>query len=173
VTHAIIANNQAGVNAAADAAGSLGYSIGTVATGVEGEAAVVARDWIARSLGVSASLPAAFVLGGETTVTVGTRAGLGGPSQEFALAGAGALADLKGRRAALVAFSTDGVDGPTDAAGAVVTESTWSDLMSAGVDAAAALGNHDSHRALDRVGAVIRTGATGTNVNHIAVLFVY
>ena len=60
-----------------------------------------------------------------------------------------------------------------DAAGAIVTDTTWNDIKRLGIDPDLALKNHDSHRALNNVGALIRTGPTGTNVNHIAALMVY
>ena len=73
----------------------------------------------------------------------------------------------------LVTLSTDGIDGPTDAAGAVVTNETWREIARLRIDPERALANHDSHHALDTVGALIRTGPTGTNVNHVAVLVIY
>lgn len=180
VTHAVIANNSIAVSAIGEHLRRGGFDVVGVHANVEGEAAEVAQDWISSCLGNPATTgPVAFLLGGETTVTVGAATGLGGPSQEFALVGARALAMYRAAhpnsstRFALVTFSTDGIDGPTDAAGAIVTDETWRDITRTGIDPAAALANHDSHRALDRVGALIRTGPTGTNVNHIAVLMVY
>jgi glycerate-2-kinase len=72
----------------------------------------------------------------------------------------------------VVTFSTDGRDGPTDAAGAVVTGETWAAIRRAGLDPAAALASHDSHTALDRAGALLRVPPTGTNLNHVAVVLV-
>jgi glycerate-2-kinase len=68
-----------------------------------------------------------------------------------------------------MALATDGVDGPTDAAGAVVSGETGERARSLGVDLAAGLSGHDSYGVLDRVGALIRTGATGTNVADLVV----
>lgn len=178
VRHIILASNKSATSAVEASMREIGFLSGACDNDVQGEASTVARDWIGRSLAVErgrANSSAAFILGGETTVAVGAHAGLGGPSQEFALAGAEALGsvDLRGRRAALLTFSTDGLDGPTDAAGALVTDQSWTDLVNAGVNPAIALADHNSHHALDRVHALIRTGATGTNVNHIAVLLLY
>lgn len=175
VHHSILLSNQSVISALAKALAPRGFSLQSASFGVEGEASRVAARWVRDELKALADEPCISVLGGETTVAVKNATGLGGPSQEFALAGAAVLARarLRGRRAALLTFSTDGVDGPTDAAGAIVTDSTWKDLQRVGVDPAAALANHDSYRALDKVGALIRTGPTGTNVNHVAVLMVY
>ena len=74
---------------------------------------------------------------------------------------------------AVATFATDGVDGPTDAAGAVVTGGTVADGRKVGPDARDALVRHDSYTFLDRLGCLIRTGPTGTNVNDIAVALVY
>jgi hydroxypyruvate reductase len=115
---------------------------------------------------------AALVVGGEWTVNAAGSKGVGGPSQELALALACRLS-LE-RKWAAMAYSTDGIDGPTDAAGAIVTEATLADASAIGLDARAALTEHDSHgyfMELDGRGAEhLRTGPTGTNLNHIAVL---
>lgn len=179
VSHHVVASNAAAAQSVARALERDGIRVFPPRLEVQGEAAVVAVAWVSECLSQAArenrSRPIAFVLGGETTVSVNHSKGKGGPSQEFALAAAQALAsaNLRNQRAVLVAFSTDGVDGPTDAAGAIVTHATWDDIARTGVDPAAALAIHDSHRALDKVGALIRTGPTGTNVNHVAVLILY
>jgi hydroxypyruvate reductase len=137
--------------------------------GVTGDAATLGSD-LARMLSeLHAHLggPSAVVVAGEWTVDVGGASGVGGPSQELALAAAIGLDAVPG--AAVLAYSTDGVDGPTDAAGAMVDSRTAARMRELGIDPARALADHDSHAALDAVGPVIRTGPTGTNVNHIAV----
>ncbi|MGF1506461.1 MAG: MOFRL family protein, partial [Anaerolineae bacterium] len=106
------------------------------------------------------------VLGGETTVTVRGE-GQGGPLQEMALAAALALAGEPDLR--VVCFATDGIDGPTDAAGAVVEGETAARIRAAGVDPVVALDRSDSHTALDAAGALLRTGPTGTNVIDVVV----
>lgn len=114
--------------------------------------------------------PACWLLAGETTVHV-DRPGRGGRNQELALAAAIALEGTPG--VVLMTLATDGVDGPTDAAGAIVTGDTYAALVEGGVDPLAALKEHDSYTALDRVGALIHTGPTGTNVGDVVVCLTY
>ena len=132
---------------------------------VEGEAAEVARDLV-RTL-ASVPPPAAVVYAGETTVTVGDATGLGGRNQELALAAALELASIP--NAMILTRATDGIDGPTDAAGALITTDTVRTLTSLGIDPIQALTRHDSHTALDLAGALIRIGPTGTNINDVTV----
>lgn len=169
LTHTVIANNLAAVDAAAEEAGRLGFDVHRVGTGVQGEAAEVARSLVAELRTLKG--PACIILGGETTVTVGTASGKGGRNQEFALAAAIELRSCP--EAGVIAFATDGVDGPTDAAGACVHAGTADAISAAGVDPADALARHDSHTALELVGALIRTGPTGTNVNDVAIGLVF
>lgn len=167
VTHEIIGSNATAVDAAVAWCGERGIAVESVSRAVEGEAAEVGErigGMLGRLTGVGRR---AIVLGGEPTVNVGGANGIGGPSQELALATAKAIAGLDTAR--VIAFSTDGRDGPTDAAGAVVDGGTWDEIAASGIDPEAALRKHDSHTALDRVGVLIRTGPTGTNVNHVAV----
>jgi hydroxypyruvate reductase len=89
-------------------------------------------------------------------------AGVGGRCQELALAAAAELDDVPG--VALLAAGTDGRDGPTDAAGALVDGTTWARISEAGRNPDHDLAIHDAYRALDAAGALIRTGPTGTNV---------
>ena len=114
--------------------------------------------------------PCCVMAGGETTVTV-TGSGKGGRAQEFALAAANAVAGLRGVYVAAVA--TDGTDGPTDAAGALVSGETSSRAKAMGLDLNAALSRNDSYRALKRLNCHITTGPTGTNVNDLYLAFVF
>lgn len=146
---------------------------------VQGEARDVARELVAQARALrdrgndaGEGFPlAACVFGGEWTVTVdahGSHAsGVGGPSQELALAALLGLAPSD--RVGVATLSTDGVDGPTDAAGALVMPEHLEKASRLGVDLRAALARHDSHRALDALGVLHRTGPTGTNLNHVAV----
>lgn len=108
------------------------------------------------------------IWGGETTVTLGSSAGLGGRCQELALAAARALAS-RTAGSALLAAGTDGRDGPTDAAGAIIDGSTWAAIAAAGRDPERDLEGHNAYRALDAVGALLRPGLTGTNVMDVVI----
>ena len=94
--------------------------------------------------------------------------GLGGRSQELALAAARVLGQAA-PGPALLAAGTDGRDGPTDAAGAIVDGTTWRDIERAGRNPSRDLAGHDAYHALDAVGALLRPGHTGTNVMDVVV----
>ncbi|MBA2293391.1 MAG: DUF4147 domain-containing protein [Gemmatimonadales bacterium] len=128
-----------------------------------------AREWhaqneVLKDEGFGGALRPLFLAwGGETTVRITGEPGRGGRCQELALAAAEAL-EVSPHPVTLLAAGTDGRDGPTDAAGAVIDQTTWEQIGELGIDGAAALAGHDTHRALDAVGALVRTGPTGTNV---------
>jgi glycerate 2-kinase len=165
LTHAIIANNDAARHAAGEACETAGLPVVENRGRVTGEAGDVARELVRRL--DHERPPCAVVFGGETTVTVGNATGLGGRNQELALAAAIELEAIPD--ALVLTLATDGIDGPTDAAGALVTTKTAAKIRERGSDPAEAMSRHDSHHALDAVGALIRTGPTGTNVNDVAV----
>lgn len=111
----------------------------------------------------------AYIAGGETIVhLVGT--GKGGRNQELALSAAESLAKCKDT--AIFSVGSDGTDGPTDAAGGYVDEKTKAVLKDKGISIFDALGNNDAYNALKESGGLIVTGATGTNVNDVAVLLI-
>jgi len=114
--------------------------------------------------------PGTWLFGGETTVRL-TGDGLGGRNQELALRVA-LEAERAGWRAGWVFLSggTDGRDGPTDAAGALVDHATLERIRDAGIDPQEALGRNDSYHALKAAGDLLITGATGTNVADLQVL---
>ena len=134
--------------------------VGTCLAGIAKEAAASGRP---------VELPCAIVSGGETTVTVGTEAGEGGPNQEFAL---GAALGIAGLDVAAVAVGTDGTDGPTDLAGGLVDGGTVARAERRGVDLHDALRRHDAASALRTLGDAVLTGATGTNVMDLRVIAV-
>ena len=111
----------------------------------------------------------AFIAGGETVVHL-TGKGLGGRNQELALAAAPALAGLE--HCCVFSVGSDGTDGPTDAAGGYVDGDTAAALAAAGWNVFDALQNNDAYHALQAVEGLILTGATGTNVNDVAVALV-
>lgn len=145
--------------AAAEAAAAGGGTI--VSTSLGGPADSAAVEAIAETPPGSVG-----VFAGETTVEL-RGGGIGGRNQEAALAAAIAIDNTATMFAAV---GTDGVDGPTDAAGALVDGDTASIIRNAGIDPAAALADNDSHTALDAAGALIRTGPTGTNVADLWVI---
>ena len=114
--------------------------------------------------------PACIVSSGETTVHV-TGAGKGGRNQEFALAAAGVLADL-GASAIVASVGTDGIDGPTDAAGAIADPTTISRAHAAGLSPEQHLFDNNAYAFFDALGDLIHTGPTGTNVGDLQVILV-
>jgi glycerate 2-kinase len=176
----VIASNRLALEAAARHAAAVGLTPEVAEEPLAGEAAAAGTRLAALLLEHcgretipqpdSASAPRrCFIWGGETTVTLGAEPpGLGGRCQELALAAARAL-DGTGAGVALMAAGTDGRDGPTDAAGAIVDGSTWRAAQSAGRDPARDLAGHDAYRALDAAGALLRPGLTGTNVMDVVI----
>jgi glycerate-2-kinase len=144
-------------------------------TFVEGEAREVAGvlAGVLREVDASAhplARPCCIVAGGETTVTV-RGDGLGGRNQELCLAAAPSLRGVND--VLLASIGTDGNDGPTDAAGAYVDGTTLDRAAALGLDAASHLANNDSYSFFDRLGDLIRTGPTNTNVNDLYLLFAF
>ena len=113
--------------------------------------------------------PLAYIAGGETVVHL-TGHGLGGRNQEIALSAAQEIAGL--RDTAVFSFGSDGTDGPTDAAGGIVTGETAGTLREAGVDIDRVLKDNDAYHALAKADGLIFTGPTGTNVNDLTVLLI-
>ena len=164
-----LADNATSIGAAREVCAARGFDPVVLSSSIRGESQAAAVTHVAvaeevRRRGNPVDPPAAILSGGETTVAVGGGAGTGGPNQEFALR---AAVDLP-ERTVCCAVDTDGLDGPTDAAGAVVDPGTVDDPPTA----RAALASHDAHGYLDDRDAVVRTGATGTNVNDLRVLLV-
>jgi glycerate-2-kinase len=165
----VVGGNRTAVAAAGERAGALGYAVRVLPGPLAGEAREVGAR-LARLLRAEHRTAGrrAVIAGGETTVSLGSAPGRGGRCQELALAAAAELGGLRGG-SALLAAGTDGRDGPTDAAGALVDADTWEAIARAGCDPAAALAGHDAYPALERVGALLRTGPTGTNVMDLVI----
>ncbi|MBW0434406.1 DUF4147 domain-containing protein [Leptospira yasudae] len=123
---------------------------------------------IAKEAVSSSKNPLLILCGGETTVTHDGK-GKGGRNQELALAFAKQIAGESG--ITLFSLATDGSDGPTDAAGAIVDGTTWNEIAKAN-DPNSALQNHNSYEALRSADALVFTGPTGTNVNDIQFLWI-
>jgi hydroxypyruvate reductase len=112
--------------------------------------------------------PCCLIAGGETTVKIKGE-GKGGRNQELALAALPVLSGLQ--KVILVALATDGDDGPTDAAGAVVTDDSAQRAESLGLDATSYLSRNDSYPFFEALGDLLKTGPTGTNVNDLVFLY--
>ena len=170
VQNLVVGSNSLAVDAAVDEARRLGYRPLVLSTFVEGETRDVARVHAAIAKEVVASgrpvrSPACLISGGETTVTI-RGDGLGGRSQEFCLAAAVDLASIPSQ-VAVLSGGTDGTDGPTDAAGAIAFTDTVARARAAGLDPVDHLARNDSYHFFDRLGDLIKTGPTNTNVMDI------
>ncbi len=175
VSARVIANNSVALTAAAAAARRQGLKTTLVEQPLVGDASaagVLAADALLR-IRDKADPGSSYccIWGGETTVALRGPAPPGGRCQELALAAARQLANAGSRATgiSILAAGTDGRDGLTDAAGAVVDETTWSAIGHAGLDATAALKAHESHGALAAANALFRPGLTGTNVMDITI----
>lgn len=174
VQNLIVGSNRLAVDAAAARAKELGYRTLVLSTSIEGETREVARMHAAIAREVLASgrpvkAPACVISGGETTVTIRGN-GLGGRNQEFALA---AALDIQGLTEVVVlSGGTDGTDGPTDAAGGIVDETTVQRGKALGLDARDYLANNDSYHFLENTAGLIKTGPTRTNVMDVRLVLV-
>jgi len=171
VHNIIIGNNQIAATAACKKARNLGFNTLLLSTKIEGEArevgvvfASIVKEIIAS--GNPVTKPAAIILGGETTVTV-KGGGKGGRNQELVLAASLKIHKLKG--VVIASIATDGLDGPTDAAGALADGQTLERARKMGLDPKEYLADNDSYNFFSKLGDLIFTGPTGTNVNDITV----
>lgn len=172
VQHHIIGNNRIMLEAVARAAQQGGLHTKFVSHPITGEARVAAKQLthLAKAITEGHGIlkrPCCVVAGGETTVTV-TGRGKGGRAQEFAASVAFEIAGLPNTW--VVALGTDGTDGPTDAAGAIVSGSTVARAKKLGIDLRSSLNRHNTYSALKALGCHIHTGPTGTNVNDLYLL---
>lgn len=167
-TTRVIGNNRIAADAACATARSLGYEARLATTAMTGEAREAGTEIVSklRREREVVGAPVALVFAGETTVTVRGH-GVGGRNQELALAAALAMDGDPSLR--LVSIGTDGIDGPTDAAGAVADGTTVQRARDVGRDASAALEANDSYSFWKAVGGHVVTGPTGTNVMDIVV----
>ena len=171
----VVADNRVAALAAAERAAELGYNPLLLTTYLEGEAAQVARVAVALAREVQAhgrpvAPPACLILGGETTVTLGSSAGQGGRNQELALSAALALDGSQG--ITIASLATDGTDGPTDSAGGLADGGTVARGRALGLDAEEHLRRHDAYPYLRATHDLLLTGPTQTNVNDLVFVFV-
>ena len=171
VRNTLVGTNYQATTATSRAAREMGFTAESVDVVLDGEARNAARLLI-RALVEADDIekPHAFVLGGETTVTVRGQ-GNGGRNQELSLAAAIEIDGM--RRVAVATLATDGIDGPTSAAGAIVTGETCQQARRLGIDPQEYLDNNDSHTFFSKLDSLVETGPTGTNVNDLAFVLVY
>lgn len=182
VSHTLIGSNEHAATAALQEARRHGLHTMLLTTQAQGEARVVGhmlatigRELMTTGLsgGISPAVlprPACLVMGGETTVTLRGN-GTGGRNQEMALAAVRTLAGL--HNIALVTLATDGNDGPTDAAGAVVTGETLTHALERNLSPEHALATNNSYHFFASLDDLLKPGLTGTNVNDLAFVFCF
>lgn len=166
----IIGGRMTAVEGAAVAARERGYAVHVIEQPVVGEAREAAHAFVedARRAAATLGRPACVIGGGETTVVV-RGSGVGGRNQEFALA---AIARDPGVPSAIGSIGTDGIDGPTDAAGAIVDSTTMQRASALGLDPQRFLHNNDSYHFFSALDDLLRTGPTGTNVGDVQVALI-
>ncbi len=175
VENKIIGKNATALAAAEAEAGKLGYIVPFIDDILNGDAATVGREFTRSCKKYTGQKPACFLLGGETTVVVKGQ-GKGGRNQHMALS---ALCEMTlddepgfDNRITFLAAGTDGTDGPTDAAGAVVDEELVDRAGVLRISPQTYLANQDAYTFFDLAGGLIKTGATQTNVMDLVVVIV-
>ena len=174
VHNIIIGSNIIALKAVEHQARKMGFNTIILTSAIEGEAREVAKvlSAIAKecvSTGNPVSPPACIISGGETTVTIKGK-GKGGRNQELCLAAAIAMRGLK--NVVLLSAGTDGTDGLTDAAGAIVDGTTFNKAISLGIDPLIYLKENDSYHFFNKIGDLLITGPTNTNVMDIQIILV-
>lgn len=177
LSNRVIGSNRLALNAAASKAISLGYRVLDLGAFVEGETREVARAvaGMVRSIqrdGLPSAAPLCILIGGETTVTLGTVSGKGGRNQEFVLAMLEKLGMAGASGVTVLSGGTDGEDGPTDAAGAIGDSNTLERIASSSSSLSDHLSRHDAYPLLAETGSLLKTGLTGTNVMDVRVILV-
>jgi len=175
VHNLILANNEVICKAAEERAKKLGINAAIFSTTVEGEAkevgivlASIAKEIEKRNRPFKP--PFVLIAGGETTVTIQDKAGEGGRNQELALAAATKISGS--RNIVITSIGTDGTDGPTDIAGAIVDGYTADRAKNIGIDMFEHLKKHDSSYVFKQLGDAIYTNPTGTNLMDLVVIYV-
>jgi len=163
--------------AAAHRARQLGFEPIILSTSIQGEAADVGtcfagivREIVVRNRPFAA--PCVLISGGETTVTLGSNAGFGGPNQELVLAFALEMEGPESKKVVCLSVDTDGTDGPTDIAGGIVDSHTQETAEKMGLVIKEHLTTHDSSELMNRLKDAIVTGHTGTNVLNLRIIAV-
>jgi hydroxypyruvate reductase len=167
VQNVLVGSNSLAAQAGLEMAKSLGFQTYFLGDTWQGEARNVAKE-LCGHFNLNYERPFCLIAGGETTVTLRGH-GKGGRNQELALSAAIEMNGLE--NVMLITLATDGEDGPTDAAGAVVTGETCQRGGRLEVDAQALLSQNDSYSYFKSLGDLIQPGPTGTNVNDLIFLF--
>lgn len=169
----IAGTNQAALRACKNEASKLGFRSYIVDAGLEGDVDTVCESILSTAISFRNNedipKPACLLYGGETTVRV-TGSGAGGRNQHLALSAAIKLKDVPG--ITILSAGTDGTDGPTDAAGAVADSDTYAEASSMNEDPVNYLADFNSYNFFRRIGGLITTGPTYTNVMDIVVVIV-
>jgi glycerate-2-kinase len=173
VRNIIIGSNRTALEAAMSRARSLGYECSIIDSGLTGEARDVGRRLAVLAKEESANRKAGrricLLSGGETTVTVKGK-GRGGRNTELALAFAIEVEGTSG--ISFLSAGTDGTDGPTDAAGAIVDGGTVTKARADGLDPEVSLKENDSYTFFSKTGSLLKTGPTGTNVMDVQIVLI-
>jgi glycerate-2-kinase len=167
----VIGNRQLAMDGAARAARNLGYTVHVIDRATSGEARDAGAAFAEAVMKIDALGKLCLVASGETTVRV-RGDGRGGRNQEFALGALQAIQARLTQTAAVASAGTDGIDGPTDAAGAIVDATTTSRARSRGLSAEAALAANGAYDFFAPLGDLIMWGPTGTNVGDLHVALV-
>ena len=176
-TYTLVGSNQISLNALVKQAQAIGYQVDVFSQQLCGEARIAAEkllDYALKLTDQGLSQPIAIVAGGETTVSLGVKPGKGGRNQELALAFALAAERHKlGQHWTFLSGGTDGRDGPTDAAGAIVDPSSLQRMRQAGIEPLLMLQQHNAYYSLKASHDLLITGATGTNVADLQILLLH
>jgi len=166
VSNVLVGSNRAACVEAKTFLEREGYHVSSFRGSVTGEARVVGKQLALLARSWSGRGRRGAVWGGETTVTVRGK-GAGGRNQEVALAAALTLGESSG--ITVISFGTDGIDGPTDAAGAITDSTTFARAKAHGLDPFESLEDNDSYSFFRALGDLVVTGPTGTNVNDVMI----
>lgn len=166
VSNTLIGSNRHSLYAMLDAATD--WDAQLVSDSLIGDVEDAAKSILAAALAAPTDRSVALIFGGETTVQI-KGSGLGGRNQELALRVAKLGAEQLSGDWLFLSGGTDGRDGPTQAAGGIVTPDTWARIRASGADPDALLENNDSNAALAAADALLTIGGTGTNVADVQV----
>jgi glycerate 2-kinase len=174
IKHVLVGTNRNALEAARDHALLLGFDCVLVEQPVQGEAKDAAQNFcelIKNNCAVRLnSKPLCVISGGETTVSLKKPYGKGGRNQEFALA---AAYHIQGQNISILSCGTDGSDGPTDAAGAIIDGEFFNTCLKMGLNPVDYLVNHDSYSLFKKTGNLVKTGPTLTNVMDLQIAVVW